>query len=89
MNTFYIPELNSAQKTSSQPLTEELVAEAIAGIIGAAKANGRSLTDLTEEVLMDDHVLDNSTRHWLSDIVSQAWTLPETLESQEINGVSD
>jgi hypothetical protein len=42
-----------------QPLNEELVATAIAGV----KA----------EVLADDNILDLSQRLWLSDIVTQAW----------------
>ena len=63
---------------SSNGFTEEMVAAAIAGVIGAAKAEGRSLEDVRQEVLSDDAVLDSPTRTWLSQVVSEAWnTMPE------------
>ena len=61
--------------------SEEVVAAAIAGVIGAAKAEGKSLEDVTEEVLSEDTILDNPTRKWLSNIVTEAWvTVPEDSE---------
>lgn len=57
-----------------QPIDEELVAAAIAGVIQIARSNGQSLDDLKAEVLADDSLLDKVQRRWLSDIVTQAWT---------------
>ncbi|MEG4575021.1 hypothetical protein QUA56_20365 [Microcoleus sp. N3A4] len=56
-----------------QPLNEELVASAIAGVIQIARSRSQSLDDLKAEVLADDNILDLSQRLWLSDIVTQAW----------------
>jgi len=56
-----------------QPIDEELVAAAIAGVIQIARSNGQSLDDLKAEVLADDTLLDKVQRRWLSDIVTQAW----------------
>lgn len=59
------------------PVTEELVAAAIAGVINLARAQGQSLEELKAQVLADDSLLDKSLRRWLSDMVSHAWdTLP-------------
>ncbi|MDR9404433.1 MAG: hypothetical protein RI580_13440 [Halothece sp. Uz-M2-17] len=55
------------------PVDEELIAAAIAGVVQIAKAQGQTLDELTAEVLADDHWLDSSQRRWLSDIVAQAW----------------
>jgi hypothetical protein len=52
---------------------EELVAVAIAGVIQISRSEGKSLDDLTAELLADDAVLDSYQRYWLSQIVSQAW----------------
>ncbi len=57
-----------------QPVDEELVAAAIAGVVQIARSQGQSLQDLTAEVLADDTMLDKVQRRWLSDIVAQAWT---------------
>ncbi|MBW4575221.1 MAG: hypothetical protein KME08_08045 [Aphanothece sp. CMT-3BRIN-NPC111] len=57
-----------------QPIDEELVAAAIAGVIQIARSNGQSLDDLKAEVLADDSLLDKVQRRWLSDIVTQAWS---------------
>uniref|UniRef100_B8HTB2 Uncharacterized protein n=1 Tax=Cyanothece sp. (strain PCC 7425 / ATCC 29141) TaxID=395961 RepID=B8HTB2_CYAP4 len=60
-----------------EPVDEELVAAAIAGVINIARSQGQSLEELNAEVLADDSLLDQSTRKWLSELVSQAWeTLP-------------
>lgn len=55
------------------PVDEELVAAAIAGVVMITRSEGRSLEDLTTEVLKDDSLLDAAQRRWLSDIVAQAW----------------
>jgi len=56
-----------------EPVDEELVAAAIAGVVMITRSEGRSLEDLTTEVLKDDSLLDAAQRRWLSDIVAQAW----------------
>jgi hypothetical protein len=55
------------------PITEELIAATIAGLIRSAHAQGESLDDLTRLVLADDPELDQMTRQWLSEIVTEAW----------------
>lgn len=60
-----------------QPVDEELIAAAIAGVVRVTRSQGRSLEDLTAEVLADEGLLDLESRRWLSNIVSDAWqTLP-------------
>ncbi|AFZ26681.1 hypothetical protein Cylst_4611 [Cylindrospermum stagnale PCC 7417] len=56
-----------------QPIDEELVAAAIAGVVKVIRAEGKSLEDLTAQVLEDDPVLDRQQRRWLSKLVAQAW----------------
>ncbi|MBE9185471.1 hypothetical protein IQ270_12340 [Microcoleus sp. LEGE 07076] len=56
-----------------QPLNEELVASAIAGVVQIARSRSQSLDELKAEVLADDNLLDLAQRLWLSDIVAQAW----------------
>jgi len=56
-----------------QPVDEELVAAAIAGVINIARSQGKSLEDLTAKLLADDRLLDRAVRRWLSDLVSRAW----------------
>jgi uncharacterized protein (DUF4213/DUF364 family) len=56
-----------------QPVTDELIVTAIAGVIKMARDREQSLEDLTAEVLEDDNVLDLVQRRWLSDVVAQAW----------------
>ncbi len=56
-----------------EPVNEELVAAAIAGVIKIVRQQGQSLEHLTAQVLADDSVLDRDQRRWLSDIVAQAW----------------
>lgn len=61
-----------------QPINEEMIAAAIAGVVQIARSKGQSLDDLTAEVLADDSLLDRDARRWLSDIVVQAWqSLPQ------------
>lgn len=56
-----------------EPIDEELVAAAIAGVIKIVRAQGQSLEDLTAQVLADDSLLDLQQRRWLSQVVAQAW----------------
>lgn len=60
-----------------QPVDEELVASAIAGVIKIARAQGKTLDEVTAEVLADDALLDLHQRRWLSELVSQAWNTLE------------
>ena len=56
-----------------EPVDEELVAAAIAGVIQISRSQGRSLEELTAEILADDGVLDVSQRTWLSDTMTRVW----------------
>ncbi|MBW4613270.1 MAG: hypothetical protein KME21_08300 [Desmonostoc vinosum HA7617-LM4] len=56
-----------------QPIDEELVAAAIAGVIKVVRAQGQSLEELTAQLLADDPMLDRQQRRWLSQLVAQAW----------------
>ncbi|HAX76499.1 MAG TPA: hypothetical protein DCY88_11830 [Cyanobacteria bacterium UBA11372] len=56
-----------------KPVDEELVAAAIAGVIKISRSQGKSLEQLTAEVLADDRLLDIQQRRWLKDVVIQAW----------------
>ncbi|NEO48270.1 MAG: hypothetical protein F6K55_30810 [Moorea sp. SIO4A3] len=61
-----------------QPVDEELVVVAIAGVIHIARQEGQSLDDLTAEVLAEDDWLDHSQRVLLNDLLVEAWeSLPE------------
>ena len=48
---------------------------AIAGTIALFRAQGRSLAELTAEILEEDPMLDSAQRHWLSQVLAQAWEL--------------
>ncbi len=52
---------------------EEIIAAAIAGVIEISRREGKSLEELTQEVLADDSLLDLQQRRWLKDVVAQAW----------------
>lgn len=54
-------------------IDEEIVAAAIAGVIKISRREGKSLEQLTEEVLADDSLLDMQQRRWLKEVVAQAW----------------
>lgn len=54
-------------------IDEELIAAAIAGVIKISRSEGKSLEQLTDEVLADDCLLDIQQRRWLKDVVAQAW----------------
>jgi hypothetical protein len=56
-----------------QPVDEELVATAIAGVIKIVRSQGQSLEELMAQVLAEDSVLDRQQRRWLSQVMSQAW----------------
>ncbi|MCL1466500.1 hypothetical protein [Argonema galeatum] len=56
-----------------KPVDEEIVAAAIAGVIKISRSQGKSLDQLTAELLADDRLLDGAQRRWLSDVVTQAW----------------
>ncbi|MBH8563006.1 hypothetical protein I8748_12570 [Nostoc sp. CENA67] len=56
-----------------QPIDEELVASAIAGVVKIVRSQGQSLEELTAQVLADDTLLDRQQRRWLSQLVAQAW----------------
>jgi hypothetical protein len=56
-----------------EPVDEELVATAIAGVITIIRSQGQSLEELTNQVLADDSLLDLEQRRWLSKVVTQAW----------------
>ncbi|ACK71939.1 conserved hypothetical protein [Gloeothece citriformis PCC 7424] len=57
----------------NQPVDEEMIVAAIAGLIKITRSQGRSLEELTAEVLAEDPLLDQVQRRWLSQIVTQAW----------------
>ncbi|MDY6939856.1 MAG: hypothetical protein SWY16_19660 [Cyanobacteriota bacterium] len=77
MNRPYRPTPTTLQEILAllqQPVVdEETVAVAIAGTIHLARAQGKSLADVTAEVLHDDRVLDSTQRRWLTSLVAQAW----------------
>ena len=56
-----------------RPVDEEMIAAAIAGIVGIARSEGQSLDDLTAEVLAEDPILDQVQRRWVNTVVVQAW----------------
>ncbi|UBF25520.1 hypothetical protein K9N68_28715 [Kovacikia minuta CCNUW1] len=55
------------------PVSEELIAAAIAGVVKVARSKGQSLEELMAEVLADDALLDVQQRRWLSEIIAAAW----------------
>lgn len=56
-----------------EPVSPEVVASAIAGTIKIARDRGKTLDDLTTEVLADHRLLDAHQRDWLRNLVTQAW----------------
>lgn len=54
-------------------IDEEIIAAAIAGVIQISRSEGKSLEQLTAEVLADDSLLDMQQRRWLKEVVAQAW----------------
>nr|WP_298976041.1 hypothetical protein [uncultured Thermosynechococcus sp.] len=64
---------------SQQPVSEEVVAAAIAGVTMICRAQGHSLTQIQEWVLAEDDLLDRKTRQWLSEAVEVAWLTIDTV----------
>lgn len=56
-----------------KPVSDELVATAIAGVIQFVRSQGQSLDQLTAQLLADDSILDDRQRRRLSEVVTQAW----------------
>lgn len=56
-----------------QPVSEEVVATAIAGVIKIARSQQQSFEDLQAEVLADDNLLNSEQRLWLSELLAEAW----------------
>jgi hypothetical protein len=52
---------------------EDLIATAIAGVIQLSRKDGKTLDDLTAELLMEDTLLEPAQRNLLTQIVEQAW----------------
>jgi len=69
------------------PVDEELIAAAIAGVVQVARSQGQSLEELTAQVLAEDSLLNQSTRRWLSEVIALAWTSFESgfgVESERV-----
>lgn len=58
-----------------EPVDENLVATAIAGVVKIARDRGQTLKEITAAVLADDGLLDQAQRYWLSGIVTEAWEM--------------
>ena len=56
-------------------VNEEIIAQAIAGVVQMARQQGQSIEELTEKILKDDRVLDLERRKWLSQMIVQAWNI--------------
>lgn len=70
------PIINKPQEIfalQQQPIDEELVATAIAGVIKIVRSQEKSLDELISQVLVEDSLLDRQQRYWLSQVMSQAW----------------
>ena len=62
-----------------QPVSEEIVAIALAGVIQIARAQQQTFEELQAEVLADDNFLSLEQRLWLSELLAEAWqNLPAT-----------
>lgn len=59
----------------SNSINEEIIAQAIAGVVNIARQQGQSLDELKAGILQDDSLLDIDRRRWLSDLITQAWTM--------------
>ncbi|MGL5082049.1 MAG: hypothetical protein ACRC8A_11245 [Microcoleaceae cyanobacterium] len=73
MNYSIPTNLREMLSLQGQPVDEELVARAIAGVIQIARSQHQSLEDLKAEVMADDNLLNVEQRTWLSEIVGEAW----------------
>ena len=59
----------------NKSINEEIIAQAIAGVVQMARQQGQSLEELTAKILQDDRVLDLERRKWLSQTIEQAWQM--------------
>jgi len=72
-----------------QPVNEELMLCAIAGTIRISRLEGKSLEDITAEVLADDRLLDLNLRRWLSQMVTHVWHFVESDPPIEFDRIGD
>ncbi|NEP05528.1 MAG: hypothetical protein F6K25_07160 [Okeania sp. SIO2G4] len=56
-----------------QPVNDELVAVAIAGVVNVARSQGKSIEEIKAEILADDRLLNMAQRQLLSQILNEAW----------------
>ncbi|NES90917.1 MULTISPECIES: hypothetical protein [Okeania] len=56
-----------------QPVNDELVAVAMAGIVNVARSQGKSIEELKAEILADDNLLNMAQRQLLSQVLNEAW----------------
>ncbi|MDB9495790.1 hypothetical protein PN441_11900 [Spirulina major CS-329] len=71
-------EIRAFQK---QPIDEEMVAAAIAGVVEIYRAQGKSVDQIQSDILTDHQLLNPKQRQWLSEVLTQAWqTWPEQAE---------
>lgn len=56
-----------------QPVNDELVAVAMAGVVNIARSQGKSIDELKAEILVDDNLLNMAQRQLLSQILNEAW----------------
>ena len=66
-----------------EPVNEDLMLCAIAETIEISRKRGKSLEEITAEVLADDRLLDLNMRRWLSQTVAHVWHF---LESETDSG---
>jgi hypothetical protein len=52
---------------------EDLLVKAIADVVRISRQEGKSLADITQEVLADDAILSKRERLLLSEILTAAW----------------
>ena len=68
----------------NNPVNEEVVATAIAGVVQMARRQGQSIEELTDSILQDDCVLDPERRKWLSEMIVQAWQILPSSQKQDV-----
>ncbi len=56
-----------------QPVSEEIVVIAIAGVINIARTQKQTFEELQAEILEDDNFLNLEQRLWLSELLAEAW----------------
>jgi hypothetical protein len=57
----------------NSPVDAGIIASAIAAVVKISRQQGQSLEDIKEQVMLDDSLLDQVQRKWLSEILVQAW----------------